>query len=390
MSKNPRLGVWFAATAMIFFTRALLFSTWQSRGSEVKEALHLDTAQMGYLVMLFPAGGLLGILFANSLNNRFGAGKLTIFGFSLGAASLFGLGFAVNSGNVWLSALCLVGMGLPMAIADFTGNLQGTDVNNRSSKSLFPAIHAAFGVGMMLAAAFSTYLIDNQFGLEFNYTVVAIVVAVGSIWAGFVFPDHVKKIVSKEEKLTTAKLGRKVWTEKRTLIIALIGFSFIMAEISAGTWLPIALKNSQFTEAQAAAAFGWFWVAITVTRAVGGFVVDRIGRAGSIMLSAIVTGLGISVFVFDSLIHMPYLGIALWGMGLALGFPMSVNSMSDDPTHAAPRINMIITMVYISSILVGPVIGTIGQQFSIYAAFAVPLALMVISAILSPTTKELR
>ncbi len=388
MSKNPRVGVWFAAAAMIFFTRALLFSTWQSRAPEVALALHLDTAQMGLLVMLFPAGGLLGILFANSLSNRFGAGKLTIFGFSLGAISLYLLGLSVTSGNVWLAGLCLLGMGLPMAIADFSGNIQGTEVNNRSSRSLFPAIHAAFGVGMMLAAAFSSYLINNKVGIEFNYLTVAIVVAAGSIWAGLVFPDHVKKVVSKEEKQATSRLARKVWTEKRTLTIALIGFSFIMAEISAGTWLPIALKNSGFSGAEAASAFGWFWVVITVTRSVGGFVVDRVGRFGSIMLSAIVTGLGVSVFVFDSLIHMPYLGIALWGMGLALGFPMSVNSMSDDASHAAPRINMIITVVYISSILVGPVIGTIGQVFSIYAAFAVPLALMVISAILSPVTKE--
>ncbi len=388
MSKNPKLGIWFAAAAMIFFTRALLFSTWQSRGPEVLEALHLDPAQMGLLVMLFPAGGLLGILFANTLSNRFGAGKLTIVGFSLGAVSLYLLGLTVSAGNVWLSGLCLIGMGLPMAIADFSGNLQGTEVNNRSKRSLFPAIHAAFGVGMMLAAAFSSYLIDNKIGLEFNYLVVAIVVAAGSIWAGLIFPNHVKKKISREEKIATSILAREVWTEKRTLIIALIGFSFIMAEISAGTWLPIALENSGFSGAEAASAFGWFWVVITLTRAIGGFVVDRIGRYGSIMLSAIITGLGISVFVFDSILHMPYLGIALWGMGLALGFPMSVNSMSDDPTRSAPRINMIITVVYISSILVGPVIGTIGQMFSIYAAFAVPLALMILSAVLSPATKQ--
>jgi hypothetical protein len=62
--------------------------------------------------------------------------------------------------------------------------------------------------------------------------------------------------------------------------------------------------------------------------------------------------------------------------------------VSDDPAKAAPRINMIITVVYISSILVGPVIGTIGQVFSIYAAFAVPLALMLVSAFISPVTKK--
>ena len=200
---------------------------------------------------------------------------------------------------------------------------------------------------MMLAAAFSGSLIANNIGIEFNYLVVALIVAAGSIWAGLVFPAHERKTVSASEKAETSKLARKVWTEKRTLLIALIGFSFIMAEISAGTWLPIALTNSGFSGAEAAAAFGWFWVAITVTRAFGGFVVDKLGRFQSIMLSAILTAAGISVFVFDSIFQMPYLGIALWGMGLALGFPMSVNSMSDDPTRSAPRINMIISSKFL-------------------------------------------
>jgi uncharacterized membrane protein YoaK (UPF0700 family) len=48
---------------------------------------------------------------------------------------------------------------------------------------------------------------------------------------------------------------------------------------------------------------------------------------------------------------------------------------------------MIITVVYISSIAVGPVLGTIGQAFGIYIAFAVPALLMVLSAVLSPATK---
>ena len=55
-----------------------------------------------------------------------------------------------------------------------------------------------------------------------------------------------------------------VWKEKRTLLIAVIGFSFIMAEISAGTWVPIALTVSGFSGSAAAFAFGVFWIVITI------------------------------------------------------------------------------------------------------------------------------
>jgi len=69
----PNVLLWFFAAAGLFFARALLFSTWLSRAPEVQEALALNTVQMGLFVMLFPLGGLAGILFANVLTVRFGS-----------------------------------------------------------------------------------------------------------------------------------------------------------------------------------------------------------------------------------------------------------------------------------------------------------------------------
>ncbi|MEN9707385.1 MAG: hypothetical protein RIS31_951 [Actinomycetota bacterium] len=379
--------MWFAATSMIFFTRAALYSTWQSRSPEVQSFLHLDTAQMGWFVMLYPVGGILGVFFANSLTNRFGSNKLTIVGFSVSAAALAGLAFTVPAGNVLVSSALLVLMGFPMAIADFTGNYEGSEVDKRSKRSLFPAIHSTFGIGMIVAAAFAGWALTNKVDLTTNYLGIAAIVAIGSIWAGTVFPENEAAKLTASEKTEHKKLDKLVWTERRTIIIAIIGFSFIMTEIGAGTWVPIALKTSGFSGAEAAAAFGMMWFVITAGRAVGGFLVDRIGRFRTVLFSTVVTAAGITIFLLDSVIHQPILGLVVWGIGQALGFPMAVSSMSDDPKKSPARINMIITVVYISSIAVGPVLGTIGQAFGIYIAFAVPALLMVLSAVLSPATK---
>ena len=379
--------MWFAATSMIFFTRAALYSTWQSRSPEVQNFLHLDTAQMGWFVMLYPVGGILGVFFANALTTRFGSNRLTIVGFSISAAALAGLAFTVPSGNVILSSALLVLMGFPMAIADFTGNFEGSEVDKRSKRSLFPAIHSTFGIGMIVAATFAGWALTNNVDLTTNYLGIAVVVAVGSIWAGTVFPENDTVSLSQVEKAQQKKLDKLVWTEKRTLLIAIIGFSFIMTEIGAGTWVPIALKTSGFSGAEAATAFGLMWFVITAGRAVGGFLVDRIGRFATVLFSAIVTAAGITVFLLDAVIHQPYLGLILWGIGQALGFPMAVSSMSDDPKKSPARINMIITVVYISSISVGPSLGALGQQVGVYFAFAIPLTMMVISMLLSKNTR---
>ena len=388
-SPRPHTSVfiWSLAAALIFFTRALLFSTWLSRGPEVQAALSFNTAQMGLFVMLFPLGGLAGILFANTLMVRLGSKVVGAAIFFMGAAAMAVLGFSLVEGNVVVSAVALFAMGLPMAVADFLGNFEGTAVDRISRKSLFPAIHAAFGVGMLLGAGGASVAIDAGWSLRPNYLIVAAIVALVSVWASLQFPRRDKPEVQPRGEERKLSLG--VWREKRTLLIAVIGFSFIMAEISAGTWVPIALTISGFSGSAAAFAFGVFWIVITVGRLAGGFLVETIGRYRTVLLSTLVTASGILVFMLVEVLALPFLGLILWGLGMAMGFPMAVAAMSDDPAKAPYRINMIITVVYISSISVGPALGSVGEVAGIYVAFSIPLALMILSAILSPVTKPL-
>ena len=73
MTKQRSIGPWFLATCSIFFTRALLFSSFVSRGPEVQAALGLNTGEMGLFSMLYPAGGLAGIMFSSTLASAFTA-----------------------------------------------------------------------------------------------------------------------------------------------------------------------------------------------------------------------------------------------------------------------------------------------------------------------------
>ena len=383
MTKLPRVGIWFAAAATIFFTRAILFSTWQSRAPEVQSLLHLNTAEMGLISMLYPAGGLVGLLFANSINNRFGSTRVTIVGFSLAAASLASLAVTVPAGLAAVSAVLLFVIGVPMGVADFVGNYEGTGVDGMSKRSLLPGIHAVFGIGMMAAAGFASLLLGQGVSLSTNYLIIAALVAVPSIWAGFVFPKRKQVHDSVAAKTEHKRLSRRVWRENRTWMLASIAFAFAMAEIGAGTWVPISLSHSGFSHSDAAAAFGWFWVFITLARVVGGAVVDRIGIRATIVASVIVCSVGIALFIFNDSIHLPYLALFLWGFGMANGIPLAINGASDSSAMSPARINMIITIAYAAMLSVGPSLGAIGQLLSINVAFSLPLLLLVFAAFAS-------
>ncbi|MEY4423491.1 MAG: hypothetical protein RLZZ258_594 [Actinomycetota bacterium] len=390
MTKQRRIGLWFAGTSAIFFTRALLYSTFVSRGPEVQEALHLNTAEMGMLSMLYPAGGLAGILFSSWLVNRFGSRIINAATYLVAAVAFIALGPAVAAGDVVLSSAMLFMVGLPMAISDFVGNIEGSGVDSASKRSLFPAIHGSFGIGMLLGATLASWLISSAVSLEASFAMVGVFIGVVSIIAGFTFSKHQRIVLSAAVKKTNRENSIKVWFEKRSLLIAVIGFSFIMAEGSAGTWVPIALTQAGFTGAEAAFAFGIFWIVITAGRLLGGMVVDRIGRRMAVLYSAVLTAAGILVFMGGEIINMPYLGLFLWGLGMAVGFPMSVASMGDEPALASARINMIISIVYLSGITIGPALGALGEAMGIYVAFGIPLVMMLLTAAISGATKPLQ
>ena len=91
--------------------------------------------------------------------------------------------------------------------------------------------------------------------------------------------------------------------------------------------------------------------------------------------------------MLDPVLHLPFLGIALWAIGLALGAPMAVTALSDDPAKAAARVNMFITVVYLASCTAGPTLGFVSKFTGLYFAFVIPLAFLVASAFLSRATK---
>jgi MFS family permease len=108
------------------------------------------------------------------------------------------------------------------------------------------------------------------------------------------------------------------------------------------------------------------------------------------LVSALIGVSGIAIFIAQEFINQPVLGLVLWGLGTAMGFPMSVAAMGDDESMAPARINMIITVVYISSITVGPALGSLGEVYGLFVAFVIPLVFLLIAAILSPITRPLK
>lgn len=111
-----------------------------------------------------------------------------------------------------------------------------------------------------------------------------------------------------------------------------------LAEGAAGDWVAMALVDGYGTkEGVGAIGYGVFVTAMTLTRLLSGDLILRLGRVVMIRASAISALVGVLLFAFGNSLPLAFVALGIWGMGVALTFPLAMSAASDDqsmPQHA--------------------------------------------------------
>ena len=98
---------------------------------------------------------------------------------------------------------------------------------------------------------------------------------------------------------------------------------------------------------------------------------------------------GVLVVVFGPSLATALIGIILWGLGAALGFPTGMSAAADEPRHAAGRVSAVATIGYIA-FLAGPsLIGLIGNETGVFRALTVTAGLLALGFAVAGSTRPL-
>jgi len=135
MTTTLNKKIWFISVSTIFLTRGFIFATWISRGPEVKDLLGLNNAQMGLYSMLTAIGGLILIMYSGLITARFGSRRVSVVSFSIIGLSFLLLGISIQTHQIFFASIFLFFFGAPIAMIDFTGNLEANALNQQSEKS---------------------------------------------------------------------------------------------------------------------------------------------------------------------------------------------------------------------------------------------------------------
>ena len=186
----------------------------------------------------------------------------------------------------------------------------------------------------------------------------------------------------------------KAWTEPRTLLIGLFVFCMAFTEGTGVDWLGVAVIDGyDAAPALGSLTFAIFLAAMTLGRWFGPALLDRHGRVPADPRDRRVPRCSASSSSSSAAsLPVAMAGAALWGVGVALGFPVGMSAAADDPRHAAGRVSVVSSIGYLAFLAGPPFIGFLGHEVGTLRALTAAAGLvslgLLISGVLRPPAPE--
>ena len=383
------------ATYAVFIASGIAFASWASRIPQVRDRLHLDPSELGLVLLAMAAGSVIALPLSGVIIGDFGS-RWTVRTTALLVAvamAVISLGYLLGVVPVVIG-LFLFGLGL--GTWDVGMNVQGASAERRLGRAIMPRFHAGFSIGTVVGALIGAAMVALHVPVTAHLLGVAVLIGVCVPLAvrGFL-PDDVEPDKAGDDAKPDARnSGRKAlhaWREPRTLLIGLFVLAFAFAEGVGNDWISIALIDGYGTSATVGTlGFATFLAAMTAGRWFGPRSLDRFGRVIVIRVLTVICLLGLLLFVFGSYVIVAFAGAMLWGVGLALGFPVGMSAGADEPAMAAPRVSVIASIGYCAFLAGPPLIGFVGDHFTVLravlaVAVLLAMAIMITGAIRPPT-----
>ncbi len=390
------LGRLHAARNAVFFVFALngiAFATWASRIPDAKAALGLTAGQLGATLLFMSMGSLVGLPASGWVSSRIGAAGSILIGLGAMLVGMVGVGIGVDL----LESRLMVGvglfaLGLGIGVWDVGMNLEGAGVERLLGKNIMPRFHAAFSAGTVASALVGAGASALRVPVTAHLVTVGMVVAAVGVWSVRAFlPRALEADDAKApDGAASPRPVRSIaaWTELRTLLIGLLTLVAAFTEGTANDWLSVAFVEGYHLPAWAGVlAFATFLSFMTIGRVAGTTLLDRYGRVPVLRVLFVLAAIGSLMVVFGGSV-LAYVGAAVWGVGVSLGFPVGMSAAADDPDRAAARISVVATIGYTAFIAGPPLLGFLGDHVGVLRALLAVGAMTVVALAVIPAARE--
>ena len=384
-------------TFVVYAGLGFATSAWLSRLPDVRDHLGLTPGTIGMMLLIASLGSLLTLPTSGPIVMKIGArwaGRIGVFIWALG---IVGAATGTLANSLVLFTGSLVFMSAGAGLWGSSMNIEAGLVQAAVRRLVVPVIQAMYAVGMLggalvgaLAARAGLPVAAHLFGLA-TLELVVCGIAVGF----YLSQDEVAALEPARESLAgeggeasagNAKKGltRLAWRERRTVLIALMVMSGGLLEGASNDWLNLSMVDGYgFTTSTASAIFAFFLLMMTIMRFGSPRLERRFGASHLLRLTMGCAIVGLMLVAFAPHHILAVIGVALWGIGASLVFPLGISALSIDPVMTPARVSVLSTVNYGSALIGPPILGLIADHVGYHRALifvVLPVCLAIVLA----------
>lgn len=380
------------ATCVVYVRLGFGTSAWLSRLPDVRDDLGLTPATIGTMLLIASLGSLLTLPTSGPIVTKIGARASGRIGVLIWALGIVCAGLGALNASIPLATVGLVLLAAGNGLWGATMNIEAGLVQAAVRRTVVPVIQAMYAVGMLGGALLGA--VAAQMGLPLGAHLFGLaaleLLACGTAVGFYLTRDEVAALAPAQDKGDGAQalsnkskgLTRVAWREKQTVLIALMVMSAGLMEGAANDWLNLSMVDGYgYSTAAASSAFAFFLLMMTIVRFASPRLEARLGSPTLLRITFTGAVVGLLLVAFAPHHLFAVAGIALWGIGSALGFPLGISALSVDPVMTPARVSVLSTVNYGAALIGPPLLGLIADHIGYHRALAF-VALPVLLAIL--------
>lgn len=410
-----QVTAWRNAVVIAYGASGLAFASWVSRLPAIRDALDLTPGNVGVILLCMTLGSFASVSASGLIVLRLGSKRTIRAGSIMVGAGLLTTGFGTTVlESPIATAIGLAIIGLGTGSWNTASNVEGAAVERAVGRHIMPRLHGAFSLGTVAGAGLGALAAAVSLPVFWHLAAAGSVVAVSVATAASWFRADVTPVAGERSyspdnfedpttgpipvipagTTTEAPLDNKrkiaqAWRDRRTLLLGVLVLGLALAEGAAGDWVALALADGHGqSDAAGAAGYGLFVTFMTIGRFAGTPLLDRFGRVPVMRWCAAMAVVGLGIFVFAPVPWLAYAGLAAWGLGASLGFPVGMSAAADDPALAAARVSVVSTIGYAAFLCGPPLLGLLAEHVGILHSLLAVMVMLAVSFVLSPVARK--
>ncbi|WP_162300633.1 MFS transporter [Anaerosacchariphilus polymeriproducens] len=375
---NSNMGLLLAIIYFAFISLGLpdgiLGTAWPSIRSDLSLPLEL----MGILTTLLFACSFISSVVSGHILNKFGTAKVTFISCLMTGIAL--LGYAVSPNFIWL-ALFTFPLGLGQGAVD--SGLNSFVAENYSSRHM-NWVHCFWGFGASIGPLIMTYALTG-FGswrkgygsisiIQLFLAVLLCISLIKGIW-------YVKHNTSQNMNQST-NINKLGLSSKTTQFMAITQFFLYTGiEFSMSAWISSVLIESRGVPMKLAGyVVTIYYFSIMIGRIFSGIIVNKLGNMNMIRGGLILAIFGGAIINFSDNIIIMFLGITIFGIGLAPLYPCLMHETPNRFLKEVSRklIGYQVGAACVGGSIISAGIGVILSNFSLELIFEIIILLLCI------------